>query len=295
MDLSIIIVSWNVKEKLRENLSELFKSIGDAGFEVFVVDNASSDGSAEMVKNEFPQAKLIENNDNLGFGKANNQAIKEAKGNFILFLNPDMRVLPDTIKNMHAWMEANPQAAVAGCRLVDEQGRTVDHVRKFPNLFDQLMITLKIPHVIPNILDDYLLPKFDYEKAQKVDSIRGAFFMINRSAIENIKQGREGLTIPFFDERYFIWFEEVDYCKQIRQAGGEVWFTPAAECVDYVGQSFSRLTTAKKQSYIRESMLKYFKKWHPAIEYYILLASWPFGILIAQLFARMNIAGRAKT
>ncbi|MDP2944211.1 MAG: glycosyltransferase, partial [bacterium] len=112
MDLSIIIVSWNVKDKLRKNLAAIFKSEGDFKFEVLVVDNNSGDGSAAMVAAEFSLVRLIANPENLGFAKANNQGLKLASGKFILLLNPDMRAYPDTLKNILAWANSNPQATV---------------------------------------------------------------------------------------------------------------------------------------------------------------------------------------
>lgn len=270
MDLSIIIVSWNVKDKLRENLSALYKSESDFKFDVFVVDNASKDGSAAMVAAEFPSVQLIANSDNLGFAKANNQAITRASGKFILLLNPDMRVRPDTLKNILTWAANNSQATVCGCKLVDEKGGIVRQVRRFPKFWDQLMITLKVPHIFPSVLNKYLESGFDYRQAAKVDSIRGAFFLINREQYKKIS----GRDKPFLDERYFIWFEEVDFCREVYKFGGEVWYTPAAECLDYVGASFGQVKLGQKQKYVSESMLKYFEKWEKRWKYVVLKTAW---------------------
>jgi hypothetical protein len=308
MDLSVIIVSWNVKNKLRENLEALFSSsrplrsprlrYGEAGqgvseasevsFEVFVVDNDSADGTVEMVRQEFADVRVIANQANLGFAKANNQALRLCSGRaeFILLLNPDMRVEPDTLQKMIEWMRANPQASVAGCHLTNDQGETIKHVRRFPTVWDQLAIVLKLPHLIPRILDKYIIADFDYKKAAKVDSIRGGFFMLRRETLENI-----GLL----DERYFLWFEEVDYCRRVKAAGGEVWYTPDAQCVDHVGQSFKQVKRGTAQGYFRDSMLKYFKKWHPAWEYYLLYFLWILGFALAALFDITGISGRTKT
>ncbi len=270
MDLSIIIVSWNVKDKLRENLAALYKSEGDFKLEIFVVDNNSGDGSAAMVAADFPNVRLIANADNLGFAKANNQAIKSVSGKFILLLNPDMRVRPDTLKNILAWAENNSQATVCGCKLVNEKGDVVKQIRRFPGFWDQLMITLKVPHVFPSVVNGYLGSGFDYSQAAKVDSIRGAFFLINREQYKKIS----GLEQPLLDERYFIWFEEVDFCREVYKLGGEVWYTPAAECLDYVGASFSQVKRGKTQEYFSDSMLKYFKKWEKGWKYIVLKAAW---------------------
>lgn len=284
MDLSIIIVSWNVREKLKENLTALFESKGEVNFEVFVVDNNSYDGTAEMVKSEFQQVKLIANTDNLGFAKANNQAIKQSQGEFILLLNPDMRVFPDTLYKMIKWMQENKQASVAGCHLVDEQGNTIKHVRRFPTIWDQVAIVLKLPHLFPRILNKYLRVDFDYAKQAKVDSVRGGFFMIRCVA-----------EAPLLDERYFVWFEEVDFCRQVYKNGGEVWYAPAAECVDYVGQSFKQLPRGKAQNYFRDSMLKYFKKWQPSRQYCILKLIWPLGIFLVLLGEKIKYKSKGRT
>jgi len=286
MDLSIVIVSWNVREKLRENLAALYRSQGDFSFEVFVVDNNSRDKTAEMVEREFPKVKLITNQTNLGFAKANNQAIKYVSGKYILLLNPDMRVFPETLENMIGWLDNHEQAWLAGCKLVDERGKLIIQVRRLPTVWDQLAIVLKLPHLMSGVLNKYLCKDFDYNRAAKVDSIRGGFFMMRNEIIDKI-----GLL----DERYFLWFEEVDYCRRVKDAGGEVWYTPAAECIDLVGQSFKQLPRGLKQKYFRNSMLKYFKKWQPRWQYNLLKFVWPIGRTVAVMAEAFKLKGRTRT
>ena len=270
MDISVVIVSWNVKEKLRENLRALYQSQGEFSFEVLVIDNNSSDGSAEMVKAEFPQVRLIVNKNNFGFARACNQGMKESVGDFGLLLNPDMKVFPDTLVLMLAWIKTKESATVAGCHLIDARGRTIPQVRRFPRLKDQLAIVLKLPHFFPGIVKKYLYSNFDYSREQLVDSIRGSFFMVNKSNYQKINRGK----LPLLDERYFVWFEEVDFCRSVQALGGEVWYNPRAKCVDYVGASFSQVKRGKTQLYFRSSMLKYFWKWRPGYEYLILWLTW---------------------
>lgn len=270
MDLSIIIVSWQVKDRLEENLRALYASEGDFKFEVFVVDNASKDDSAQMIRTKFPQVNLIANLKNLGFAKANNQAIAKSKGEFILLLNPDMKVGPDTLKLALAFAKNKEQATVSGIRLVDAKGANVAHVRRFPKFFDQLMIVLKLPHLFPGLLKNYLLPQFNYNNTAKVDSVRGSFFLINRQSFMNISSGR----IPYLDERYFVWFEEVDFCRYVYSLGGEVWYNAQATCQDDVGQSFALISRPKAQAYFKDSMLKYFAKWEPKWQRTLLAWAW---------------------
>lgn len=285
MDFSIVIVSWNVKDKLRDNLKSILASSG-ASFEIIVVDNASSDGTADLVRNEFPQVQLIANSVNLGFAKACNQALALAKGSYLLLLNPDMKLEPTTLSNCLNWLKNEPRAAISGIKLKDSQGENIAQVRRFPRLGDQLAIVLKLAHLAPALLNNYLRRDFDYAKAQVVDSIRGAFFIIRRSTFEKLGP---------LDERYFLWFEEVDYCRRAKEAGLEVWYTPAAEAIDYVGQSFNQVKRSVKQGYFRASMIAYFKKWQPAWEATLIEIAWDFseGIMaIADLF---NLKARTKT
>ncbi len=271
MDLSVITVAWNSCDKLRNNLTNLLASEG-LTFEVFVVDNASSDGTADMVQNEFPQVNLIKNTANLGFAKANNQAIKLSTGDFVLLLNPDMEVDDKTLARAVAWLRAKPESLVTGFKLLDTKGQLIEQVRKFPTLLDQLFIVLKIPHFFPSLKERTIIADFDYDQESKVDSIRGSFFFIRRRAIEEI-----GLL----DERFFIWFEEVDYCKRVHQAGGQVWYSPAVSAIDLIGQSFIQLPRTQAQKYFRDSQLKYFAKWHPIWQKQILSISWLIsGILV---------------
>ncbi|MEI6378965.1 MAG: glycosyltransferase family 2 protein [Candidatus Falkowbacteria bacterium] len=285
MDLSVIIVSWNTRDKLAANLASLYSSQGDFSFEVFVVDNGSADGSAEMVKRQFAQVKLIANKKNLGFAKANNLALKKAKGEWLLLLNPDMKLKPDTLSNFLNWVKKN-KPAIAGCKLVDSQGRLVRHVRRFPTLFDQAIIAMKLAHLMPSLLGRYLYTDFDYSKAAQVDSIRGSFFAISRSTYKKLG----GL-----DERYFIWFEEVDYCRQAREAGLAVWYTPAAEAVDLIGQGFKQVGHSVKQRYMKQSMIKYFAKWQGGKAAWAIRLAWLFGSAVNLIGKPLGLKSRTNT
>jgi len=265
MDLSIIIVSWNVQELLEENLKIIFNNNQKINFEVFVVDNNSKDNTVKMIKQNFPQVKLITNKENLGFAKANNLAIKKAQGRYILLLNPDMKICKNTLKDMVKWMDNDSKIGVGSCKLLDKNKKIIKHIRRFPLFFDQLMIVLKIPHILPFILNKYIIDNFNYKKEAIVDSVRGSFFMIRKEVINEIGE---------LDENFFIWFEEVDYCKRVAESKWNVSYNPNVQCYDYVGKSFSQVKRGITQKYFRDSMLKYFKKWHSKTEYFILKTSW---------------------
>jgi len=285
MDFSIIIVSWNVKNKLADNLKSILASSG-ASFEIIVVDNASNDGTAEMIRTDFPQVQLIANSLNLGFAKACNQGLARSSGSFLLLLNPDMLLRPTTLSDCLNWLKNEPRAAITGIKLKDSQGNNIAQIRRFPALGDQLAIVLKLAHLAPALLDNYLRRDFDYKSAQRVDSIRGAFFIIRRSAYE---------ALGPLDERYFLWFEEVDYCRRAKDKGLEVWYTPSAEAIDFVGQSFEQVPRSTKQKYFHASMISYFEKWQPAWQAKLLEVAWDFSEGIMALTDLFNLKGRTKT
>ncbi len=286
MDFSVIIVSWNVKDKLRANLQALMGGDPAISREVFVIDNNSADGTADMIRDEFPSVNLIVNSENFGFAKACNQGLKASSGAVRLLLNPDMKLFPETLRDLKKWLDSNPQADVAGIQLLDEDEKNVPQVRRFPNFWNQLGIVLKVPHLFPQVLATYLRSDFDYTKAAKVDSVRGAFFAIRSSALEKF---------GYLDERYFIWFEEVDYCRTVAGRGGEVWYTPAAKAIDYIGQSFKTVDHAVKQRYFKNSMLAYFKKWESAWQVEFLKLAWDIAEVLVGFGDSLNIKPRSKT
>ncbi|HTX86712.1 MAG TPA: glycosyltransferase family 2 protein [Candidatus Nanoarchaeia archaeon] len=296
MDLSIIIVSWNVKEKLNKCLTHLWLSQTNFVFEVFVVDNGSRDGSAAMVREEFPEVKLIANDGNLGFARAVNQAFRQSAGEFIFLLNPDNFVFPSTIDSLVNWLKINRRAALAGCRLFDKNSLDIKgQVRKFPGLFNQLAIVLKWPYLFPGILNRYLRIGFDYDRPAIVDSVRGSAMAIRRSVLESALPDERWQRGELLDERFFVWFEDVDLCRTFRAAELEVWYTPAARCYDQVGQSFSQVPRITAQKYFRASMLAYFRKWKPFWQYCVLWLAWPAGIFLTWIFTALGFEKKDNT
>lgn len=251
VDVAIIIVSWNVRDKLRACLHSIAQSSPEISRAVMVVDNASHDNSVEMVRSEFPEVMVIANSENVGTSKAVNQALQKVDARFVLWLNPDMQLFEDTLRVSVAEMEQHKKIGVLGVHLVNEQGETVPQVRKLPTWFDQGMILSKIAKFFPNVLNEYLCVDFDYTHAQAVPSIRGSYFFMRREALQKVGN---------FDEQFFVWFEEVDMCKRLLDAGFTVWYTPRTKAIDLVGQSFAQVGTLKKQKMFVTSMMKYFKK-----------------------------------
>lgn len=255
MDLSIITVTWNSQKRIAEQILSVVLGCRNITCEHIIVDNNSNDQTVELIKKTSPTVKLIENKENLGFAKANNIAVKKAQGEFVLFLNPDMRVLGFNLDPLVNYMYEHKDVGILSCRLIQPNGEINPNTtpRRFPTIWNQLAIILKLPHLFPKILDHYLFRDFDSTKEQEVDTVQGSFLMIRKDIID--KLGRA------FDERYYIWFEDVDLCKEVKKMGYKIIYSPLGTCIDYGGESFAKRNIWWKQKNFIKSMSKYFMKW----------------------------------
>lgn len=264
MDISIIIVSWNVSDLLKKCLESIFRYKSDVELEVIVVDNASSDGTVEMVRQNFLQVKLIANQENRGFSAANNQGIKEAKGDYILLLNPDTEFIENSLEKVIQKMSSDNQIGVLGCKLLNPDKTIQPSVRRFPTVWSQLVILFKLHKIFPGLLNHYLAKDFVYDhpltpslvkeggqESVEADQVMGAFFCVRKELFDKI-----GLL----DKGYFIWFEEVDFCRRAKQAGYKVVYWPGTSVVHHGGQSFAQQMTLKKQLWFFKSAWRYFTK-----------------------------------
>lgn len=275
LDLSIITVTWNAEKEISRQIKSVVSGCRNISFEQIIIDNASKDKTVEIIERDFPQVKLIKNNSNIGFGFPNNQGAKVSTGEFLLLLNPDMQVEERSLDKMVEWMRSHPDVGLASCKLIDENGKFNDNARprRFPKVWEMVALIFKIPHLFPKILDNYYMKDFDPNKEQEVPSVRGSFMMMRRNVYEKLGWA--------FDPRYFIWFEDVDTCREVWQAGYKVVYTPIVSCVDFIGQSFKRRDTYWKQKNFTQSMLQYFQKWEPKWQYYLLVVIRPFGLFMA--------------
>jgi len=272
-DLSIAIVSWNVQELLRQTLESVYRETKGITFEIFVVDNASRDGSAEMVQRLFPRAWLFANTDNLGFAKANNRALREARGRYIVLLNPDTEIRDNALQKMVSWMDAHPRAGIAGPQLLNPDGSIQPSTRNFPTFSALGLTLLKLHHLWrPKIIKDYYQLDFDHAHEQEVDQVMGAALFIRRAVIE---------VIGLLDEGFWIWFEEADWCKRARNAGFEIWFTPAARIMHIKGESFKQQLSVTKQHWFNASLLRYAKKYLSPYTYPLLFMLAKLTVLLA--------------
>jgi len=257
-DISIITVTWNSREHIGKQIESVASGCHEVSFEHIIVDNGSKDATAQYVAQNYPELTVIANPDNsMGFGKANNQGVEKSTGEFLLFLNPDMRVEERSLDTIVAWMREHRDVGIVSPKLVDQHGKLNPDAtpRRFPRLWEQIAIILKLPHLFPNMLNEYHMKAFDAEREQEVDSVRGSFMLMRREIVERLGWA--------WDPRYFIWYEDVDICREVKRLGMKVMYTPAISCADYVGQSFKKRKLFWKQNVLTKSMLTYFQKWEP--------------------------------
>lgn len=276
LDVSIVIVNWNVKELLRRCLKSIYEHTHLVRFEVFVVDNASSDGSADMVQKEFPNVHLIENDENLGYARANNQAIVKTKSEYVLLLNPDTELINDGIANLVAVAREHSTAGVIGGTLLNPDMTLQASVRRFPTLSSQALIMLKLHNFFPGLptFRKYFARDINPNQEQEVDQVMGAFFLISRRALE---------IVGTLDERFFIWFEEVDYCKRVKSAGLAVLYTPRARIIHHGGESFAQVFAPRRQKMLNDSLAKYMRKHHGRVAWLVIKILRPPSIVLAWL------------
>jgi len=263
MKLSIIIVNYNTRDLTLQTLNSVYKNQGDNNFEVIVVDNASKDDSVEMIKKHFPQVILIQNNENLGFSKANNIAIKRSIGEYILLLNSDTIVMEDTLEKMIKYMNDNPDVGASGCKVVLPDG-SLDKAckRSFPTPQNALYNALKLDRLFPQskVFGEYNLTYLDENEIHDVDCLVGAFMMVRREVIEQV-----GLL----DEDFFMYGEDIDWCYRIKQAGWRIVYYPKTKIIHYKGGSSKKKNTKIIYEF-HKAMYLFFEK-HYKDRYSILL------------------------
>jgi len=252
MDLSIAIVNWNTREYLERCLRSIFEHPPDCEFEVIVVDNASTDGSAKLVADNFHNVTLISNSENLGYARGNNQAIETSSGEFILLLNPDIEVKPGALDALLAFAKAHPEAAAVGCRLIHPDGRIQRSVRSFPSPAAVLFEYLKISRIFPNsrLFGRYRMTYFDYSTAAEVDQPMASCLLLSRRALDDVGT---------FDEQFPIFFNDVDWCYRAKKKGWKIFFTPDAEVIHHGGASTTQVR-AKMISESHRSLARFYAK-----------------------------------
>lgn len=257
-DLSIVIVSWNVRELLRRCLTSLQgEALGGLETEIIVVDNASSDGSVEMASSEYPLVRLLVNSTNAGFARGSNQGLRESTGRYILLLNPDTEILGDALPKMVQFMDDHPQFGIVGPRLLDFKGDLQDSRRRFPSLPNAFFESTILQQWFPQhrLLKRFYVQDRPEDSVQEVDWLVGACLLARREAVAEVGP---------LDEDFFMYSEEVDWCHRMKACGWGIAYFPAAQVVHLEGQS-SRQELARRDINFHSSRVHFFAKHRGAI------------------------------
>ena len=301
-DLSIIIVNWKVRALLEKCLNSVLKNSDNLNLEIIVVDNDSQDGTSEMIMMDYEEVIMIALPKNIGFAAANNLALKQAKSELIFLLNPDTEINPGFFAKIKEYMDNNPAVAIVGPKIVNPDGSLQLSIRRSPSLISQVFTLLKLQNILGSEKDldsyvtkaflpllfkirkrfsksktipYYLAADFDYQKEQKVEQLMGAAMLIRRAVFEKI---------GYFDERFFIWFEEVDFCERARKNGLEIRYFPAVSIIHYGGASFSQKNSLRKQLIFNKSLLHYFFKHQPFWQTIVIILLIPVNIVLTLIY-----------
>jgi len=251
-DVSIIIVSWNTCEILSDCLVSVYEQTENINFELIVIDNASTDGSVDAVKMQFPQVILIENNENRGFAAANNQGMARAKGQYVLLLNSDTVILDNAITKTVRFADDNPEAAVVGCRVLNPDKTLQQTCFMFPSIINLFLSSSYLYKLFPRnrIFGRERMTWWDRTDVREVDVVTGCFMLVRQDAIRNVGS---------MDERFFMYGEETDWCYRFNRAGWKVLFNPYGHIIHHCSTS-SRQVKARMRLQLSGSILLFLKK-----------------------------------
>lgn len=251
-DLSIIIVSWNVRKLLENCLHSVLAQAG-LTLQVIVVDSASSDGSPQMVAEHFPEVELVACQENVGFPHGNNIGLARANGRYILLLNPDTIVHDDALAKMVSYLEEHPQVGVVGPQLLNDDGTVQSSRRRFPTLRTAFFESTWLqPYAPQAVLDHYFARDVADGETAVVEWVMGACLMTRQAVVAQVGD---------LDEKYFMYSEELDYCRRIHEMGWQVVYYPRARVTHLSGKSSEQAITQRHINFNR-AKLRYFRKYH---------------------------------
>ena len=248
LELSIVVVTYNSRRHIRDCLESIQRTVGDIGHEVIVVDNASQDGTQDIIRNEFPDARLIANPDNLGFACGNNQGIAQSQGQFVLLLNPDTVVPPKTLDALLNEMKRSLETGLLGCKLLN-----TDRSLQQSFGYEVSIVSEVVRKLFFNLWEDYRFPPVGWvlrslhSRKKEVAWVKGACMLSRRQAL---------LDVKLLDETFFMYMEDADLCRRIRQSGWLVRYTPEAEVIHFGGGSV-RSNRERSALEYRRSQLHY--------------------------------------
>ncbi|MDP6503257.1 MAG: glycosyltransferase family 2 protein [Planctomycetota bacterium] len=259
-DVSVIIVNWNLKDYLLEAIASVGETAGETSFEIIVVDNASEDGSVKAVREHFSDVRLIENDENLGFGAANNQGFEIAEGRYFLLLNNDARLLDGTLDSLVREMDAAPDIAICGGQLLNADGSLQNSFDNVPSLATELLNKAILRRIFPDRFPSKLQ---ETSAPREVEVVIGAMMMIRGSVIDEIAG---------FDTGYFMFLEETDLCYRAALKGYRLVQFPGAKAIHHQGTSSARRLPGLSRVEFYRSRYRFFSKWYSRPEYLLFRA-----------------------
>jgi len=259
MEITFIIVNYRQQGLVKQCIKGIEQSAIRLSYEIIVVDNDSQDGTPEMLKKDFPNVRVIQSPKNGGFGYGCNLGFRNARGEYFITINPDVAFVSSAAEKMHDFFVFHTSAGIVGPKLIHPDGSIQYSCRRFPNLLIPLYRRTaigKIPFA-KKALEKYLMADVSHEKTTRVDWIFGAFLMIKRSHLEKV---------GYFDERFFLYYEDLDLCRRFWEKGFEIWYFPEVEFVHYhqrlsANKSGLLAITNKATRIHIASAIKYFAKY----------------------------------
>lgn len=279
--LTIQIVNWNAREPLRAALSSILANPPRFAYEILVLDNASSDGSVQMLEKEFPEVKLIVSESNLGFSKGHNLAARAAQGRYLFILNPDTEVLPGALDALVQYAERHPEIGIIGPKILNPDGSLQYSCRRFPNPAAALFRNTPLGKLFPNnpYTRDYLMTDWDHNSVREVDWVSGAALFIRHEVYQQLGG---------FDEQFFMYCEDTDLCYRAWQAGYKVVYYPEAHIKHAIGRS-TDLVANKMIITFHKSMYLFYKKHYARRTFALLRPLVPVGLALrASVFLLKN-------
>ena len=257
MDISVVILSWNDKQYLEVCLRSLLDAMPSRTMEIIVVDNASTDGSPDMVEALFPDVKIIRNAENLGFPKGNNAGVKASRGKYVFLLNSDIKIFAGCLDALADYLDQNPRVGMVGPKILNRDLTHQSSCRQFPTLWNNFCEVAGLAKVLAGsrLFSGEHMFYFKGDRLMDVDVLVGCFWTIRREAVNEF-----GLL----DEGFFMFAEDLDWCKRFWQAGWRVVFCPDAQAIHYRGGSSTKKDAVWLALTQQRSVLRYWKKHHGA-------------------------------
>jgi GT2 family glycosyltransferase len=295
VDVSICIVTYHAQDLLRDCLHSIYRAIDAVSFEIIVVDNHSEDGSVEMLRSDFPDVQLLVNDQNTGYTRPNNQAMRVSQGKYILLINPDTLVEPNTIAELAGFLDTHPKVGIVGPKVLNRDGTLQKQCRRSEaRPWDAICYFSGMSRLFPKDkrFSGYLMTYLDENLTHEAEAVSGSCMLIRRQVVDQI---------GYQDENFFAYQEDTDYCRRARLAGWKVFYNPSAQIIHYGGEGGSQVQPYRAIIEWHRSYYLYYRK-HFAKDYPIIFSAvYYFGMLmklglslLVNLFRKRKVVGTRK-